>query len=192
MSRTISCVVNVFFSWVLTYKVLLCPPRVYFPVLSKFWQLYSGINGDLFQEGLCHTQVCCTQSPLPAVDHCQPIPPQETFKHSYVSVSVGPQGPGANRFVWALWVSLAGMGFDSKLKFIPPTISLGLLLRTQILGISSQPLQSLPSYWSFSAFGRGVYPYGQPSEVQSLLLILHMGYLLLAAHCSSASQPHCS
>ena len=23
------------------------PPRVYFPVLSKFWQLYGGVNGDL-------------------------------------------------------------------------------------------------------------------------------------------------
>ena len=28
-------------------KVLLCPPKVYFPVLCKFWQLYGGVNGDL-------------------------------------------------------------------------------------------------------------------------------------------------
>ena len=34
-------------------------------VLCKFWQLYGGINGNLLQEGLCHTQVCCTQSPCP-------------------------------------------------------------------------------------------------------------------------------
>ena len=33
------------------------------PVLCKFWQLYGGVNGELLQEGLCHTQVCCTQSP---------------------------------------------------------------------------------------------------------------------------------
>ena len=45
-------------------RFCLYPPRVYFPVLCKFWQLYGGINGDL-QEGLCHTQVCCTQSPCP-------------------------------------------------------------------------------------------------------------------------------
>ena len=32
------------------------------PVLCKFWRLYGGVNGDLLQEGLCHTQVCCTQS----------------------------------------------------------------------------------------------------------------------------------
>ena len=36
-----------------------------FPVLHKFWQLYDGVNGDLLQEGLCHTQVYRTQSPCP-------------------------------------------------------------------------------------------------------------------------------
>ena len=35
------------------------------PVLFKFWQLYGGVNGNLLQEGLCHTQVYCTQSPCP-------------------------------------------------------------------------------------------------------------------------------
>ena len=25
------------------------------PVLCKFWWLYGGVNGDLLQEGLCHT-----------------------------------------------------------------------------------------------------------------------------------------
>ena len=35
------------------------------PVLCKFWWVYVGVNGDLLQEDLCHTQVCCTQSPCP-------------------------------------------------------------------------------------------------------------------------------
>ena len=35
------------------------------PVLCKFWQLYGGTNGDLLQEGLCHTYVCGTQGPCP-------------------------------------------------------------------------------------------------------------------------------
>ena len=36
------------------------------PVLCKFWWLCRGVNGDLLlQEGLCHTQVYCTQSPCP-------------------------------------------------------------------------------------------------------------------------------
>ena len=64
-SRTVSCGVTVPFSWVLVHKVLLCPPRVYFPVLCKFWQLYNVVNGNLLQKGLCHTQVCCTQSLCP-------------------------------------------------------------------------------------------------------------------------------
>ena len=43
-----------------------CPLEEYVsPVLCKFWQLYGGVNGNLLQEGLCHTPVCCTQSPCP-------------------------------------------------------------------------------------------------------------------------------
>ena len=34
-------------------------------VLCKFWWFYGGVNGDLLQEGFCHTEVCCTQSPCP-------------------------------------------------------------------------------------------------------------------------------
>ena len=46
-------------------RFCLCPPRIYFPVLYKFWQVYGGVNGDLLQDGLCHTHVCCTKSPCP-------------------------------------------------------------------------------------------------------------------------------
>ena len=60
---TVSSGVTAPFSWVLVHGVLLCPPRVYFPGLCKFWQPYSRVNGALLQEGLCHSQVCCTQSP---------------------------------------------------------------------------------------------------------------------------------
>ena len=52
------------------HKFLFVPARVYFPVLCKFWQLYGGVNGDLLQEGLCHTQICCTQSPCLMAVHC--------------------------------------------------------------------------------------------------------------------------
>ena len=31
-------------------------------VLCKFWWFCGGVNGNLLQDGLCHTQVCCTQS----------------------------------------------------------------------------------------------------------------------------------
>ena len=44
--------------------VSVCAPQEsVFPVLCKFWQLSVGVNGNLLQEGLCHYQVCCTQSP---------------------------------------------------------------------------------------------------------------------------------
>ena len=52
-------------------------PRTFLTVQEFIWyncsavcgssarQLYGGVNGNLLQEGLCHTQVCCTQSPCP-------------------------------------------------------------------------------------------------------------------------------
>ena len=65
-SNSVSCGVTAPFSWVLVHtRFCLSPPRVYFPALCKFWQLSGGVNGDLIQEGLCHTQICCTQSPCP-------------------------------------------------------------------------------------------------------------------------------
>ena len=60
------CGVTALFSWILEHiRFCLCPPRICFPVLSKFWWLYGVVNGDLLQEGLCHTQVCSTQSTSP-------------------------------------------------------------------------------------------------------------------------------
>ena len=65
-SGAVSCGITAPFSWVLECtRFCLCLPIVCFPVLRKFGQLYGGLNGDLLQEGLCHTQVCCTQSPCP-------------------------------------------------------------------------------------------------------------------------------
>ena len=59
-----SCGVTAPFSSVLVCtRFYLCLPRICFPDLCKFWWLYGGVNGNLLQEGLCHTQVCCTQSP---------------------------------------------------------------------------------------------------------------------------------
>ena len=37
------------------------------------------------------------RAPAPAADHCQPVPPQETLKHSSGSVSVGSLGPCAHK-----------------------------------------------------------------------------------------------
>ena len=106
-------------------------------------------------------------------------------------------------------MSLAGIGFDSKCEFAPHTILLGLLLCPWMWGISLQLLQCLSSYWGFSELGRGgisswpvqqstaaapdlghgVSLHGCSSKAQALLLTLNVGYTLLAAHHSSATQP---
>ena len=66
------------------------------PVLCKFWQLYGGVNGDLLQEGLSHTQVYCTQSPWP---FSSPLLTRTSAgdTHGSVSVSVGSLGPGVHK-----------------------------------------------------------------------------------------------
>ena len=64
------------------------------PVLCKFWRLYDWVNGDFFQECLCHTQVYCTQSPCscgsPLLSHTSST--QLISKHSSVSGFVGVSG----------------------------------------------------------------------------------------------------
>ena len=54
------------------------------------------------------------KAPAPAPVHCWPVPLQETLKHSSGSVSVGSQGPGVQKFVWALQASLDGMGWNAN------------------------------------------------------------------------------
>ena len=123
-----------------------------------------------------------------AADHRQPVRPQETLKHSSVSVSVGSLGPGAHK-VCLSPLSISGRSrFNSKHEFAPPTVLLGLRLCPCAWGISSQPLQCLPSYWGFSDLERGVYPHGQSREVQPPLLTLDVGYLLSVARCSRTMQ----
>ena len=81
------------------------------------------------------------RAPAPAAVHCQPVPLQETLKHSSGSVSVESLGPGAYK-VCLSPLSISGRkGFDSKWESVPPTVLLGLLLCPWTWGISSQPLQ---------------------------------------------------
>ena len=77
-------------------KYCLCPPRVCFPVLCKFWQLYGGVNGNLLQEGSCLTHVCCTQSLCPCGSPLLTLT-SAGDAHSSVSVSLGSLGPGAHK-----------------------------------------------------------------------------------------------
>ena len=112
-------------------------PESVFPVPYKFWQFCGGVNGDLLQEGLCHTQVYCTQTPCPwsspllTCTSSGGIQTQFCLSLCRIWFLVG------TRYVWVLWASLMGMGFDSKRDFTLPTILLGLLLCPWEWGISS-------------------------------------------------------
>ena len=110
------------------------------PVLCKFWRLCGGVIGDLLQEGLCHTQVCCTQRPCPCgrpVLTCTFAGDTQTLIGRSGSVFV--ESPGMHKVLyessehfWWVW---------------------GLIL--------NMTLPLLPSFWGFSfALGCGVYFFG--------------------------------
>ena len=91
--RSVSWEVTAPFSW-----ALLCTTFV-FALLCKFWWLSGGVNGDLLQKGLTHTQVCCTQSANPCgrpLLTCTSAGDTQTLKGRSGSVSVG--SPGAHKF----------------------------------------------------------------------------------------------
>ena len=67
------------------------------PVLCKFWQLYGEVYGNLLHEDLCHTQVCCTQSPCACNRPLLTHPSTGDTQHSSGSVSVGSLGPGVHK-----------------------------------------------------------------------------------------------
>ena len=125
-SGSVSCGITAPFSWVLVLtRFCFWPPKESVSsVLYKLWQLYGGVNADLLQEGLCHTQFCCIQSPYPwgrlllthtSTGDTQPLKRQVWL--NLCGVSWCTQG-----FVWALQASVAGMVFDSKRDYTPPSV----------------------------------------------------------------------
>ena len=109
------------------------------PVLCKFLGLYGGVNANLLQEGLYHTQVCCTQNTCPCVRSLPTLSPQETQTLKGRSGSAPVGFPGARKVLcepseclWWIW---------------------GLILN------AISPL--LPSCWGVSfALGHGVSYFG--------------------------------
>ena len=140
-SGSVSCEVTAPFSWVLVHiSFCLCPlQESVSPVLCKFWWLCGGVNGDLLQEGLCHTQVCCTQSPWPCG---RPLLTRPS------------SGDSQTQF----WLSLCGVSGSWCIQgLLEPSERLwrlwGLILNSIL------PL--LPSCWGFSfALGHGVSFFG--------------------------------
>ena len=139
----------------------LCPPRVYFPVLCKFWQLSGGINGNLLQEGLCHTQVCWTQSPCPCssplLTRTSTGDAQTQFCLSLcgVSGSLGPQGLfEPSEHLWQEWGLILNINSPLLLSCWGFSFALGRGVSPRSCSSTTQPLlQRLPSCWGFSDLG---------------------------------------
>ena len=127
---------------------------------------YGGINGDLLQEGLCHTQVSCTQSSCPCgsplLTHTSSGDSQTQFCLSLCAVSGSRCAQGmfqASEHLWRVWGLI--------LKVILPSYHLlWIFLCSWTWGMSSKLLQHhasasqcLASCWGFSALGRGVSPH---------------------------------
>ena len=149
----------------------LCPPRVCFPVLCKLWQLYGGVNGDLLQEGLFHTKICCTQSlcpcgrPLPTCISTGDTQTQFCLSLCGVSGSWCAQGMfEPSEHLWQVW----GLILNAILPLLPSCWGFsfapgrGLSLQSHsrpaqlLLQCYAAMLQHLPSCWGFSALGHGV------------------------------------
>ena len=64
-SGSVSCGVTAPISWVLVHTVFFCSLQGSVSSVLYKCRFYGGVYGDLLQEGLCHTQVCCTQGPCP-------------------------------------------------------------------------------------------------------------------------------
>ena len=112
------------------------------PVLCKLWGLYGGVNGDLFQEGLCHTQVYSTERPCsrscPLLTHNSSRDTQAQFCLSLCEVSGSWFTQGLfepSEHLWKVWNLILNVILP------PPTIVLGLLLCPWMWGISSKSLQ---------------------------------------------------
>ena len=169
-SGPVSCGFTAPFSWVLVHSgFCLCPPRVYFPVLCKFWWLCGGVNGELLKEGLCHTQVCCTQSLCP---RGSPLLTRTSTADTQTQLRLclcGFLGPSAHKVCLNpehLWQEL------------------GLILNM------NSPL--LPSCWGFSfALECGLSPHScsRAYHLTGVSLTLCKGYLHMA---SPAKRSHCS
>ena len=105
------------------------------PVQCKFWWLWGGVKVTSSKRAYA--------IPRSAAPRALPLQQAtaDLYFHRRHSNTVLTQSLWCHwvllctKFVWALRVSLAGMGFDSECDFTPPTILLGLLLCPWMWGI---------------------------------------------------------
>ena len=104
------------------HKLLFVPSRSLFPqsCVSSGGSMV-GLMATSSKRAFAIPKSTTPKAPDPAAVHW-PIPLQEILKHNSGSVLRGLWVLVCTRFVWALWASLAGMGFDYKRDFTPPSI----------------------------------------------------------------------
>ena len=137
-SGSVSYGVTAPFSWVLVHtRFYLCPQVS----ISQSYVSSGGSVGGLMvtssKRAYATPRSLAPRAPAPAAVHCWPGPPQETLKHSSQSLW-GLWVLVCTRFVWALWASLADMGFHSKCDFTPPSVFRG--KQPQVKKMFNQPL----------------------------------------------------
>ena len=155
------------------HKVLFVPSKS----LCKFWQLYGGVNDNLLQEGLCYTQVCCTQSVCPCGSPlltCTSTGDAQTqFWLSLCGIPGSWYAPGffePSEHLWWEW----GLILNMNSPLLPSCWGFSLSFDRGVSpyrcsSAGQPPLQHLPSCWHFSELGLGVCPHGCSSGAQLLL-----------------------
>ena len=141
------CTSVFFFFFFICVCVCVCPPRVCFPVLCKFGSSMVGLMVTSSKSVYAIPRSTASRAPVPAAGHCWPVPPQETLKHSSLSLC-GVSGSWCTQVLFEpserLW---------------------------QVWGLSLNVISSLlPSCWGSSfALGRGVSPQRHSSTAQPSL-----------------------
>ena len=80
------------------HKVLFVPSKSLFsPSCASSGSSLVGLMATSSKRAYAIPKSTAPRSPAPAAVHCWPIPPQETLKHSSVSVFVGSLGPGVHK-----------------------------------------------------------------------------------------------
>ena len=86
------------------HKVLCVPSKSLFPQSCVcFGGSMVGLKATSSKRTYAMPRATAPRAPAPAAGHCWPVPPQETFKHSSVSVPVGSLGPGEHEVCYYLY-----------------------------------------------------------------------------------------
>ena len=97
-SGSVSCGVTAPLSWVWCSQGSVCALAVSVaPILCESWRPYGGLMATSSKRAYATPRSAAPRASAPTAVHCWLAPPQETPKHSSVSVFVGSLGPGAHK-----------------------------------------------------------------------------------------------